>query len=328
MSRDPIIEEIRRAQNAIRRSRGGAHADPGKTSPAFPAEFAEVIGELFSRLDRTQEHLLRTIAERTTSATTPAPTSSGSAEENAILQEILQRLDQPTSSAAPSAELEGQLEEILKAVKSNPGSARVDLEPISDRLDAIEHRLRNSSSGEGTGSTDLEPITEELRALGKKISSFEMPTVSVEGEPISFDPLIEKLDSIEQRLGGDAGAMTIGAALSRISETLERVETSLTSESTGEASSPIDPAWLTRIEETLSKLADDDEEDSATKAISTLKRDFSLLVHTINGHLQESRHRSEKVETSLDQICTALGPIAKLAGFELAEVPEAEAEPA
>ena len=326
MSRDPIIEEIRRAQNAIRRSRGGAPADPGKTSPAFPAEFAEVIGELFSRLDRTQEHLLRTIAERTTAAAAVAPSPAGSVEENAILEEILARLDQSSSGGSGSSpELEGRLDDILTAVQKSPsGGGRVDLEPISDRLDAIEHRLRNAS-GEG-GTVDLEPVTAEIRALGEKLSMIELGGGGDgEGGGVSLGPIVEKLDSIEERLGGDAGAMTLGAAVSRIAETLERVESSMGSGGEGAPATPaIDPEWLTRIEETINKLAEEDDGDSAAKAISTLKRDFSLLVHTINGHLQESRHRSEKVETALDHICNALGPIAKMAGVEMEPLPEAE----
>jgi hypothetical protein len=42
-------------------------------------------------------------------------------------------------------------------------------------------------------------------------------------------------------------------------------------------------------------------------ALATLKRDFSLLDHTINGHLEESRDRSRTIEEAVAQLL-ALAP--------------------
>ena len=83
------------------------------------------------------------------------------------------------------------------------------------------------------------------------------------------------------------------------------------------------PLDLGGLEEKLEQIVANAQEqggsdDSATKAIGTLKRDFSLLVHTINGHLQ--------VESTLEEVKAALVPIARHVGVEIGQASPAEAE--
>ena len=304
MTRDPIIEEIRRAQSAIRRARDTD--TPDAPTGGVPDDVRGVIGELFSRLEATQDHLMRTIQERTSPADTPttaSPAGAGSVAENERLET-----------------LEGKIERWFEGT----GSAARQIEPVLDRLDAIEHRLRNGAPG-AAAEIDLAPIQEEIRALGASVSAGGEGGSSL--DPELMTSLGERLDAIEERLGGDAGAMTLGAAISRVTDSLERIEGTVASASGGSGGGAgIDPELVGRLETALENLPAAGDEDPAAKAISTLKRDFSLLVHTINGHLQESRHRSEKVESALEAIHRSLGPIAEMAGVEL--TPEPEGEPA
>ena len=339
MSRDPIIEEIRRAQSAVRRSRQ-PEALPDAYGPGEGSDVKAMIGELFQRIDRTQEHLLRTIAERTAAGAVEAPsaagasTAPGSPSENAILAEILAKLDLSGSGDAVEDRLSGletSLEKVLSALESRSGTpSPALLEPLIDRLDAIERRLRVVAEFDPS-ALDFGAVREELQGLSEKVGTLGSAVPGDGGEPVSLEPISERLEAIQERLGGDAGAMTLGAALARLSESVERVEGGLGSLGSGgegsESGGGIDPAWTQKIEETLTSIAERGDDDSAVKAISTLKRDFSLLVHTINGHLQESRHRSEKVENALEVIVSALAPIARVAGVELETTPELESSP-
>ena len=191
MSRDPIIEEIRRAQSAVRKSRAPDPL-PDAYSPGEGSEVKAMIGELFQRLDRTQEHLLRTIAERTTGS--PAPTAPstpgtvtshpGSPQENAILAEILAKLGTSDSGMGDRLRsLEDRLGEMMTTLEKAGPSRHSDtnLEPVVDRLDAIERRLRTVVELDSGGSNNWSAVTDEIQSLAEKIGSMGM-SMSVGGE--------------------------------------------------------------------------------------------------------------------------------------------------
>lgn len=343
MSRDQLIDEIRKAQRAIRSSREDSPAIT-PSPPTLPmgdskldnrATLRHLIGELASRLDRTQEQLLARLGDLQQAPTMPV--TAGTPAERQLYQEILSRLDPSDARAAPAnleprlAAIESRLVEVATLLSSfnscAPTATPTAVEgALENRLASLEEAIRDSQ-GSPSASIDLTEVIRRLDALSDGIPrTDEIRDVVGLGAPaLSLSPLEERLDSISERLGGDAGAMTLGTAIARLGESLERIESRVES---APPTTRVDgtPAIPPVIEEILGEIlaatkSSPEGGNDATKAIGTLKRDFSLLVHTINGHLQESRHRSDQVENTLGELKDALVPIARHVGVVIGGEP-------
>ena len=54
--------------------------------------------------------------------------------------------------------------------------------------------------------------------------------------------------------------------------------------------------------------------DEASRMVMAVKRDFTLLVHTVSGHLEESRLRSAQLEGMMAELKSSLASIARHVG--------------
>jgi len=305
MTQDRLVEEIRRAQRAIRRNEsdrspgttavGNAVAPPLAAPPPARdprASLRHLIGELASRLDRTQEQLLARLGDLNHDAP-PLATSS-----------LESQLDERLSA----------LETRLATLGAGLAGASAGTAELGAKLAALESAVRE----EGRRSAS----SEELAALAARIetqprsSGADAPAghAPPPGEP-ALSALEKRLESIEERLGGDAGSATLGAAIARLGERLDRLAETLSA--AGGDSAPVEASALgERVDRILEAILEQrGGSEEAKKSVATLKRDFSLLVHTINGHLQESRNRSDLIESKLEEMRTALVPIARHVGL-------------
>lgn len=305
MSREQLIEEIRRVQRAVGDNpRSGARGDlPPQTAaveeappaPADPrppsrevvdrdrATLRNLLSELASRLDRTQEQLLARIAEvqiepEPAQETTPP-------ERQAILGQILARLER------------------LGLTESR----------VLARLDELEERLEHDPrTAEGAPPVDLTAITAALEELRDLRATGSGP----HGDAEPWRSLDERLENLEDRLGGDAGAMTLGAAVARLGEGIDRISARLDAQSrTGSPSGPpVGPPVGAPVAL--------DENDAATgvprcpagaaaeldaipRAIANLKLDVGRLVRMVDGHLQDSRRRADHLADILGHLRSA-----------------------
>jgi len=166
------------------------------------------------------------------------------------------------------------------------------------------------------GGLDVAALAARLESLPSRAAE-----TATAGAPtvVSSDlaALEKRLERIEERLGGDAGAVTLGAALSRLAEKLDRIESALSA-----LGSAPRPAGLGSLDERIDRIIESslDPRGGSTEAkqsVAMLERDFSLLAQTIHGHLKESRDRGTQIEAALEGMKSALQPVTRQAGLDL-----------
>ena len=284
MTKERLIAEIRQAQEARKSETPEQIRDLNASSDCAEDLLAAAANLIETRLQTTQERLIASIEARyaEVEATPLNARSTDAGKENS-----------PISAGTP----------IVREI-SEPD---LDLTPILDRLDAIEQRLQALS--EAAPSTTPSELLERLQHLAEQV---ELSSPAAEPfAPLlhsSLQPIDARLTEIEQRL---AGALEDRSNTENVSGTAAGDQADLSSLSTR---LPQIEAKLTDLWEAITSTS---SVEPTQKEISSLKRDFSLLVRTLNDHLEESRQRSDQLESSIDQMKQSILALAKESDFDL-----------
>ena len=203
--------------------------------------------------------------------------------------------DDPAPQAVPGA---------LRALFAQVGAVEARL------LRTIDHRVgapaRPDSSApaapaDGDPRVYLAELLSPLQRIEARLAALEErsgPPDAAPGEPFAeLDALLTRLERIEAALEG-LGSESDRPGLPEAEARLKGIEDRLCALHEALASPPGATGAVPPTEGAPAKDAG---------ALATLKCDFSLLVHTINGHLEESRDRSRTIEEAIAQLL-ALAP--------------------
>lgn len=327
-----LIDDTLRAQPANRRNESSwepiANAPVPAAAPAPApardprASLRHLISELATRLDRTQEQLLARLGDLNESSRKAA--GAEPPIESGLLEELLARLA-PEDPGALDHRLRvrfNALEENMSNLVSTLADRApppVESAPVSAELEARLAALETASRSAGS-ARDIAALTERVAGIADHPSPAAAGSPTAGSDPAALRALEARLESIEVRLGGDAGATTLGAAISRLAEKLERF-TAAAAGAAGAAAEGTNGAAerLAACEEKLERLLgavvdSADGADDAKRTHAALKRELAWVVHSIDGHLQEIRHRSDQIECALEELKAAVVPIGNPSG--------------
>ncbi|MEE8142749.1 MAG: hypothetical protein V3T77_06585 [Planctomycetota bacterium] len=218
--------------------------------------------------------------------------------QNRLAGEIQERVDRAVTefaerleSLAPSEPYSPQgvqEERMLSAVSTLEGK----LDQLLSRVELIQDEtLRRSATGsDGVGHDSfpderLDAVVEEIRRLAQNLEQNQTPSQGIPHSSLTeleekLTGVYHSLEKLETRMREDsAGTMTgNGAVLEQLGELENTVrETS---------------AMVRRLEERETSV---ESPGQVRPMIDELRKDFSLLVHTINSHLEETRNRSAEI---------------------------------
>ncbi len=308
MTKEQLLAEIRLAQQA---SESGAPEQKSDRHPssAHPEELLAAVADVIhTRLEATQERLISSIKERVA--------EGESAHIRELLAENSSSQNQDRALVGARSTHDGESEPPISAgapIATQIPHQKRDLTEILDRLDAIEQRLHILS--QATPAATLPEVLKSLKQLSEKL---EIPPATA--EPLgallhsSLEPLDARLTEIERKLAHALEDRCNTAASENASGALAGDPAQLSSLS----------AHLPQIETKLADLweaiSSKSSGKSAQNEISTLRRDFSLLVRTLNEHLEESRQLSDRLESSIDQMKQSILALAKDAHLDLPDL--------
>ncbi|MFQ5655747.1 MAG: hypothetical protein ACE5GW_13580, partial [Planctomycetota bacterium] len=248
--------------------------------------------------------------------------------------------------------LREQLERIENRTAGSSGDATIDLitgipESVGRRLDALgsdimerltegleeARRIAPEAAPGGARPEDSAGLLESLGEIKERLAGIaeSMPGDRAEGADLA--PFLEHLEKIEAELPDRSRPLkAVEERLGRLEDLIRELPDPQSSEGAGEPDGSLADEVVGRIDEPLGEEVIDqgselltalkevppagsaggEDAPGGSEILKDLKKEFSFLVHTINGHLEESRNRSKQLDSSFGGVMGGLDELRNL----------------